>query len=320
LNRASGVPVFRQVIDQIVFMIEAGELQDGDRLPSSRLLAANLNVNRNTTARAYAELARLGYLASQGRGGMVVNRSDRAREHLATHESAVTALSGPVRYCLELGLSADEIAKIAYHESLHAQQSSVRVSFVECNEERAKSFATELAETVGTPVQTVVLDHLKATQVSDCDLLVTTFFHHADVRRRVHAMALAKPPEILAIVAAPHIKTLTRLAAIPKQKRIGILYSTDDQAEAIRQSLADTGLENVQVLHGADREEIDRCDVVIVPSEDPELAAKVSDRAKIVEFGNVLDSASRRMVVEIVDEVRERKDRMLVDHARHALK
>ena len=96
LNRASGVPVFRQVIDQIVFMIEAGELQDGDRLPSSRLLAANLDVNRNTTARAYAELNRLGYLSSQGRAGMVVRRSEQAREDLARHEAAVAALAEPV--------------------------------------------------------------------------------------------------------------------------------------------------------------------------------------------------------------------------------
>src|SRR5689334_15222328 len=102
LNRASGVPVFRQVIDQIVFMIEAGELQDGDRLPSSRLLATNLDVNRNTTARAYAELNRLGYLSSQGRAGMVVRRSEQAREDLAKHEAAVAALSGAVRECIEM--------------------------------------------------------------------------------------------------------------------------------------------------------------------------------------------------------------------------
>ncbi|MEU9886067.1 GntR family transcriptional regulator [Sphaerisporangium sp. NPDC051011] len=320
LNRASGVPVFRQVIDQVVFMIEAGELRDGDRLPSSRLLAANLDVNRNTTARAYAELGRLGYLASQGRGGMVVKRPDRAREHLAAHEAAVAALAGPIRECLELGLSADEIAMIAYHQSLHAQQSSIRVAFVECNEERAKSFATDLSETVGSDVLGLVLSDIEEADVADCDLVVTTFFHHAELRRQIHAMALSRPPEILAIVAAPHIKTLTRLAAIPKNKRIGILYSTDDQAEAIRQSLSDTGLKNVKVLHGPNDAEFKNCDVVVVPSEDPALAAKAAEKArdgsKVIEFGNVLDSASLRMVAEIVDEIRERKDRMLLDHDR----
>jgi DNA-binding transcriptional regulator YhcF (GntR family) len=312
LNRASGVPVFRQVIDQIVFMIEAGELEDGDRLPSSRLLAANLDVNRNTTARAYAELNRLGYLSSQGRAGMVVRRSAQAREDAARHEAAVAALAGPVRACLELGLSADDIAMIAYHESLHAQKSTIQISFVECNEERAKSFASELSETVNGTVQPLVLGQLKTSDMADADLLVTTFFHHAELRRQVQALQVINPPEVLAIVAAPHIKTLSRLSRIPKDRRIGILYSTEDQAEAIRQSLTDTGLENVHVLRGPDDPEIDRCDLVVVPSEHPELGEAVRNRAKVIDFGNVLDPASRRMVSEIVDELRERKDRMLV--------
>lgn len=312
LNRASGVPVFRQVIDQIVFMIEAGELQDGDRLPSSRLLAANLDVNRNTTARAYAELNRLGYLSSQGRLGMVVRRSEQARENLAKHEAAVEALAGPVRLCVEMGLSADDIAMIAYHESLHAQKATIQVAFVECNEERAKSFASELAETVNGPVQPLVLDDLKVGDVADTDLVVTTFFHHADLRRRVHSMQLESPPEILAIIAAPHIKTLSKLSRIPKDRSVGILYSTEDQAEAIRQSLADTGLQNVRVLRDSDDPQVDECDIVVVPSENPEIGDPIRERVKVIDFGNVLDPASRRMVSEIVDEIRERSDHLTV--------
>lgn len=318
LNRASGVPVFRQIIDQIVFMIEAGELKDGDRLPSSRLLAANLGVNRNTTARAYAELQQLGYLTSHGRAGMIVRRAEQARQHLAKREQAVAALAEPVRHCVELGLTADEIAMIAYHQSLRAQPTAIHVSFVECNEERAKSFAAELSETVNSTVRPLVLDSLTAADVASTDLLVTTFFHHAEVRRSIHTMRPTRTPEVLAIVAAPHIKTLSRIARIPKGQRIGILYSTDDQAEAIRQSLADTGMENVQVLHGPEDSAVEDCDLVIVPSENPDLAERVGDRTPVVEFGNVLDPASRRMVSEIVDEIRERKDRMLLDFGQQA--
>ena len=313
LNRASGVPVFRQVIDQIVFMIEAGELKDGDRLPSSRLLAANLDVNRNTTARAYAELHRLGYLSSQGRSGMVVRRSQQARDQLAKHEMAVSALAEPVRRCLEIGLTADEIAMVAYHQSLHAQETEIRVAFVECNEERAKSFASDLSETINGNVTPLVLNALSANDLADADLVVTTFFHHSELRRSIQGMQFGQAPELLAIVAAPHIKTLARLSRIPKGRRIGILYSTEDQAEAIRQSLTDTGLDNTCVLRGPDDPQIDDCDLVVVPSETPELGEGIRDRSKVIDFGNVLDPASRRMVSEIVDEIRERKDRMLLE-------
>lgn len=312
LNRSSGVPVFRQVIDQIVFMIEAGELEDGDRLPSSRLLAANLDVNRNTTARAYAELNRLGYLQAQGRAGMVVRRSGQARDNLKRHEAAQAELSEAVRRCLEMGLSADEIAQIAYHQSLHALQNAIRVSFVECNEERARSFADDLSDDANTPITPLVLSELTAGDLADADLLVTTFFHHADLRRRVQSLQLTEPPEVLAIVAAPHLKTLARLSRIPKDRRIGVLYSTEDQAEAIKQSLTDSGLENVQVLSNVDDPLIDKCDLVVVPSEHPELGDAIRDRVKVIDFGNVLDPASRRMVSEIVDEIRDRKERGLV--------
>ncbi|HVV75664.1 MAG TPA: GntR family transcriptional regulator [Mycobacteriales bacterium] len=312
LNRTSGVPVFRQVIDQIVFMIEAGQLLDGDHLPSSRLLAANLDVNRNTTARAYAELNRLGYLTSQGRAGMVVRRSDEARGNLARHEAAQAELADAVLRCLEMGLSADEIAQIAYHQSLHAMKSTVRVAFVECNEERAKAFATDLSETANTPITPLVLGKMSTNDIADSDLLVTTFFHHADLRRQVQALDLDEPPELLAIVAAPHIKTLSRLSRIPKDRRIGILYSTEDQAEAIRQSLTDTGLDNVHVLQGPDDPAVEDCDVVVVPSEHPHLGEEIRERVKVIDFGNVLDAASRRMVSEIVDELRESKGNQAV--------
>jgi len=316
LNRSSGVPVFRQVIDQIIFMIEAGELGDGDRLPSSRLLAASLGVNRNTTARAYAELHQLGYAISQGRAGMVVRRSDQARAHLAKHESAVAILAEPVQRCLELGLTADEIAMIAYHQSRQASEAAIGISFVECNDERAKAFATELSETVKAEVVPLVLTTLKAHDLAQTDLVVTTFFHHTEVRRLVHGMDLPRKPEVLAIVAAPHIKTLAKLARIPKGRRIGILYSTEDQAEAIRQSLTDTGLNNVRVLHGDDDPEVDECDVVVYPSENPDLVAKLRDRTGLIDYGNVLDAASRRMVSEFVDEIRERSDRSLFESGR----
>lgn len=310
LNRASGVPVFRQVIDQIVFMIEAGELRDGDRLPSSRLLATNLNVNRNTTARAYAELSRLGYLQSKGRGGMVVRRSAIARQHFVNHEAAVSALAAPIRECLDLGMSADEIAVVAYQVSLHVQHTSIRVALVECNEERAKSFASELSETISATVAPLLLRNLVAKDLVDVDLVVTTFFHNTELRRRIRDLQLSREPEVLAIVATPHIKTLGELSRLPKGRRIGVLYYTFDQAEEVAQSLINSGLEGVVALKDIEDAKRDGCDVLVIPNDSPGLRGSLGDRHKIVEFGNFLDPASKRMVSEFVDELRDIRTQM----------
>ena len=56
LDLHSGVPVYRQIIDQVLGGIAAGSLRAGDQLPTVRQLAVDLSVNPNTVIRAYREL------------------------------------------------------------------------------------------------------------------------------------------------------------------------------------------------------------------------------------------------------------------------
>src|SRR3954468_7134079 len=188
LSASSGVPIFKKIYDQIVYMIEAGQLADGDGLPSSRMLAANLHVNRNTVARAYAELRDRGYIESRRRNGMVVTGAESVRREAIRHREAQRVLTEAVRECLELGLSADEIATIAYHESLQAQHDALRLLFVECNAERAESFSSKLSERLEMPVEPLVLGDFSARDLGGADLVITTFFHLAEVRALARSM------------------------------------------------------------------------------------------------------------------------------------
>lgn len=56
LDPKSGVPFYRQVIDQIRFGIACGKLKVGEQLPTVRTLAVDLKVNLNTITKAYKEL------------------------------------------------------------------------------------------------------------------------------------------------------------------------------------------------------------------------------------------------------------------------
>ncbi len=56
IDPKSGVPFYRQIIDQILLSIAHGDLRAGDRLPTVRQLAIDLAVNPNTVSRAYREL------------------------------------------------------------------------------------------------------------------------------------------------------------------------------------------------------------------------------------------------------------------------
>jgi GntR family transcriptional regulator len=86
LDTESGVPVYRQIIDQVTGGIAAGTLIEGDQLPTVRQLAVDLSVNPNTVIRAYRELEIRGILdTQQGTGTFISSRKlehDDADRHL----------------------------------------------------------------------------------------------------------------------------------------------------------------------------------------------------------------------------------------------
>lgn len=72
LNNSSGEPFYEQIVRQVKRLIQAGELQEGEALPSMRQLAKDLRVSVITTKRAYEELERDGFLENvPGKGCFV---------------------------------------------------------------------------------------------------------------------------------------------------------------------------------------------------------------------------------------------------------
>src|SRR6266849_7972972 len=89
LDLHSGVPVYRQLIDQVRGGIASGSLGAGDQLPTVRQLAVDLAINPNTVMRAYRELELGGLLEThQGTGTFVaknkLERKDAERERQLT--------------------------------------------------------------------------------------------------------------------------------------------------------------------------------------------------------------------------------------------
>lgn len=64
IHYTSGKPVYLQIVDQIKAAAASGALRPGELLPSIRPLAEQLRVNRNTVAKAYAELESQGLIAT----------------------------------------------------------------------------------------------------------------------------------------------------------------------------------------------------------------------------------------------------------------
>ena len=75
LDLKSGVPFYRQIVDQIRYGIASKRLLPGEQLPTVRELAVQLELNPNTVRKAYSELEILGVLdTQQGTGTFVSNQ------------------------------------------------------------------------------------------------------------------------------------------------------------------------------------------------------------------------------------------------------
>ncbi len=75
LDFKSGVPVYLQIVQQVQAAVAAGRLRSGDGLPSVRALAEELRINRNTAAKAYAELETLGVVEARPGSGCFVRET-----------------------------------------------------------------------------------------------------------------------------------------------------------------------------------------------------------------------------------------------------
>ena len=82
LDAQSGVPVYRQIIDQVTGGMAAGVLSAGDQLPTVRQVAVDLAINPNTVVRAYRELEIRGVLETQQGTGTFITEQKVKRDEV----------------------------------------------------------------------------------------------------------------------------------------------------------------------------------------------------------------------------------------------
>jgi len=91
----SGVPVYRQIIDQVRAGVASGSLEAGDQLPTVRQLAVDLEINPNTVMRAYRELELGGMLEThQGTGTFITHK--KVERNSVERERQLHQLAGEV--------------------------------------------------------------------------------------------------------------------------------------------------------------------------------------------------------------------------------
>jgi GntR family transcriptional regulator len=107
LDLHSGMPVYRQIVDQVRGAVASGALRAGDQLPTVRQLAVDLEVNPNTVVRAYRELEYDGLLEThQGTGTFISDQkmpraADERQRQLAQIVSDAVARAGAAGFTVQ---------------------------------------------------------------------------------------------------------------------------------------------------------------------------------------------------------------------------
>lgn len=95
-----------QLRNRFIYLIDSGHYQNGDKLPTVRALAEELNINYHTVNKVYISLEHEGYIRSIRGKGAFVEKTAKSGKGLSSVDVVITEC---VRQCLELGMTAEDV-------------------------------------------------------------------------------------------------------------------------------------------------------------------------------------------------------------------
>ena len=124
INLTDGVPIYRQIVNQVKYLVASGLIQPGEELPPIRTLAMQLKVTPNTIVKAYGELEIAGVIHKrQGSGSFVSDTRPQLalRERRRVIEQRIDALLAEAH---QLNFSADEIVRMVRERKAAMEESA----------------------------------------------------------------------------------------------------------------------------------------------------------------------------------------------------
>ena len=305
-----GIPIYLQVKTRILDKIRAGEYRIGDKIPTEREMAAQLEISRNTVSAAYKELLLEGVLeARQGKGTfvkgtMVENNSEglagSKRERLAS------IIDDALAKATELGFDAEQFATIA-HIRAQAKTLAVqrlRVVIVDCTAEFTHRFVSQINQTLAIRAEEVLLSDLEQGQVPiellhACDLVVTTTEHYGTL---VRLMGINS--KIATVAVMPRLEAVIQLARIPAGNILGVIARSSHYLRAIERLLTRIQVNALQLELSPDLEKealrrfIEK-HTILVASEEMEATVRqlATNNQEIIVFTYDMDRGSMNQLL-----------------------
>lgn len=112
IDKNNPVPIYEQIKDQIMGLIQTGQIKTSDQLPTMRELSVELSVNVNTVALAYRDLTNSGMLISErGKGTFVAGNANEEEMRSSRVEKLQSLINALIKETDRLGFSREEVGR-----------------------------------------------------------------------------------------------------------------------------------------------------------------------------------------------------------------
>jgi GntR family transcriptional regulator len=122
LDSSSGVPFYRQIIDQVLVALADGRLKPGAQLPTVRQLAVDLSINLNTVAKAYREMEIRGIVETQQGTGTFIAARQPDRDAGEKRKAVNDMVDRMIAHGQALGAGIDDLIEVLMERAENARR------------------------------------------------------------------------------------------------------------------------------------------------------------------------------------------------------
>ncbi|HIK13079.1 MAG TPA: GntR family transcriptional regulator [Oscillatoriaceae cyanobacterium M33_DOE_052] len=224
----SDIPASNQLFNQIRFAIASRQFPPGEKLPSTRALAMQTGLHRNTISKVYERLEELGIVESHAGSGIYVKEQGHEgggrmqSPLLQKYPQADKVIQTSIDELLQIGCTLNDVRELFFKEIDWRLRSSARVLVTAPAQDIGigKWISLELEESLGMPVQIVSLEELDAAlDKSPFGTVVTTRYFSG----LAEAIATPKFVRVIPLDIYDHAKEIEEVKLLPKDSCLGLV-------------------------------------------------------------------------------------------------
>ncbi|WP_373540328.1 GntR family transcriptional regulator [Chamaesiphon sp.] len=229
----SEIPVSKQLYDQMLFAIASRQFSPGHRLPSTRQLAMQTGLHRNTIGKVYSQLEGTGLVESVPGSGIYVKSLGHESNHLLADSqidpnlSAIDLVSQSLNTLLAQGYSLTQSRELFLTEIDWRWRCSARVfvTVPRADSGAGELMLQELQQSLGIPVQLVTLDKLASQLAQSLAATVVTSRYHIGVVEATLASSdvVTRSIRVIPVDIQDYEQELALVKTLPKNSYVGIV-------------------------------------------------------------------------------------------------